>query len=85
MKDARAVLSRLDHQTRKLVEPSAGRASPHDLLTTTLTCHAVSQRNARPAASAAADLYGNDASVLAALASPGLLGKAAASAPAISW
>jgi hypothetical protein len=45
----------------------------------------VSQRNARPAASAAADLYGNDASVLAALASPGLLGKAAASAPAISW
>ena len=80
-RDVHSVVSRLDRQMRRLVEPSANHATPNQLLAKLLTCHVIGRKNARPAAATAAELYANDPGLLVALARPGMIGKAA-SAPA---
>jgi hypothetical protein len=79
LRDTRSIAANIDRRLRGLDGPP--RTTPRDLLSKVLAAHVIGRRNARPAASTVAEVYGNDAAVLDALARPGMIGKAA-SAPA---
>ena len=75
-RDARTVLLRLDHQMRRLAEPS-NHATPQQLLARVFACHVLGRHKAQPPARVAAERYNNDAALLGALAAPGMIGKSA--------
>jgi hypothetical protein len=80
VRDVRGIVANLDNRSRKA---ESAAIHPQQLLARTLTCHAIGRQRARPAAAVAAETYGNDPALLKALASPGLVGKAA-SGPAMT-
>jgi hypothetical protein len=70
--DIQSKISSIDASARRAAGPS-----PHRLLARTLACYVLGRQTARAPTLVAAQLYNNDARLLAALSSPGLIGKSA--------
>ena len=74
--DIQSKSASLDFSVMAAARRAAG-PSPRDLLARVIACHVIGRHKARSAAAAASEIYSNDAAVLAALAAPGRIGKAA--------